>query len=471
MNASQFFTLLNETNDSYLAAAHKSMAEKPARAWFRPTLIAACLTLVLVAIPVGILIGNRTIKPSVPVITPTTTDNTVTTTQAPPITQPPPQTTEKPKASILDIPDAVLFDENDERFQTEGQNSAFSNYYSFTDSQKCKWIDRVVEENEVIAGYIQNATTVLVPDGKDYYQITTMEIAVLEDFSGIGKETVTAVYASKYKYHTGSYYPDNTYLIGDGINIATEEIREHITVSNDMFREAEYVTLRRNTLNHAGLILLKKAKNQTVTIEENTYALSDYSDFVLDACLYYELGSDLIYLEDGPILLAFPSGMFYERYFNLMTFGSYIGGDDNLSFRFEESYEAFDCQTALCLELLFANEKRFLYDSIFADELFINRSEPQNRLINPEYTWVVTIDGVKYEIKRFDLENYRTSTYIYLDLGAYFSFDLFDYNENNQYTYENMRLDIYDSEGNLLCYSPLTNNYRCPGGYTHTKPE
>ena len=80
MNASQFFTLLNETDSSYLATAHKSMTEKPARMWFRPALIAACLTLVLVAIPVGIMIGNRTIKPSVPVITPTTTDNTVTTT-------------------------------------------------------------------------------------------------------------------------------------------------------------------------------------------------------------------------------------------------------------------------------------------------------------------------------------------------------------------------------------------------------
>ena len=119
MNADQLFTLLNETNDSYLKAAHKSMTAKPTRAWFHPALIAACLTLVLLAIPVGILIGNRTITPNVPIISPSTESNTVITTKAP-------ETTEKPKASILDIPGATVFDENDNRFYKEGRPCSYS---------------------------------------------------------------------------------------------------------------------------------------------------------------------------------------------------------------------------------------------------------------------------------------------------------------------------------------------------------
>ena len=103
INSNQFFDLLGEADSSYLAAAYKSMNEKPARAWFRPALIAACLTLVLIAIPVGILIGNHTTKPTVPVIDPTTTTATV-----PPATTPP-ETTEAHKASVLDIPGATLF--------------------------------------------------------------------------------------------------------------------------------------------------------------------------------------------------------------------------------------------------------------------------------------------------------------------------------------------------------------------------
>lgn len=459
INSNQFFDLLGEADSSYLTASYKSMTEKPARVWFRPALIAACLTLVLIAIPVGILIGNRTIKPTVPVIDPTTTTATV-----PPATTPS-ETTEAPKASILDIPGATLF-ENDGRFVTEGgKDSSFDTFYSFTDAQKHEWAYRVKEENEVVVGYVKDYTSVLVPDGKDYYRITTMEIAVLEDFSGIGVETVKAVYANRYKWYSGGdYYPVTKYVIADGIKENTNEVIKDLGVQCDMFQEALFCS---NTPEvYPGLILLKDAQNNDLTIGEDTYHLSDYADYVLDACLMYDKGLDRIDLGRDSIHLGFRSGMIREIFFNVISFG---GGRDTPFFYFDNSYKAFDGNIAINIRLWKASGTIF-YDSIFYDDLFIENEDLTKTELNPEYTWVVTINGVKYEIKRFDLSDTTSATTIYLDLGPDFSFDLFDYDENDQYTYENVRLDIYDSEGNLLCYSPLTNNYRCPGGYTHTKP-
>jgi len=463
INSHQFFVLLGEADSSYLAAAHKSMTEKPARARFRPALIAACLTLILVAIPVGIMIGNRTIKPTIPVIDPSITDTT--STPEAPTTTCPPQTTEKPKASVLDIPGATLFDENDKRFVTEERkDSTYDTFYSFTDEQKHEWAYRVKEENEVVVGYVKDYTSVLVPDGKDYYRITTMKIAVLKDFSGIDVETVNAVYANRYEFDSDYYYPATKYIIGDGINEDTNEVIKNLGVHCDMFQKALICTNAPKS--YPGLILLKDAKDSNLNIGEDTYHLSDYADYVLDACLMYDKELDRIDLDRSNVQLGFRSGMLRELFFNMISFDR---GSDTPFFYLEDSYEAFDRQTALHLKLWKANGIVF-YDSVFYDDLFIENEDSQKLMINPEYTWVVTIDGVKYEIKRFDLADTSSATTIYLDLGSDFSFELFEYNENNQYTYENVRLDIYDSEGNLLCYSPLTNNYRCPGGYTHTKP-
>jgi len=457
INSHQFFDLLGEADSSYLAAAHKTMTAKPARMWFRPALIAACLTLVLVAIPVGILIGNRSETPQVPVIDP----NTTSTTTAP-------HTTETPKASILDIPGATLFDENDERFHTEEKDSSFTTFYSYTDAQKREWVERVYKENDVIVGIIKDYISVIVPDGKDYYRVTTMEIAVLEDFSGMKCETIKAVYANRYQWRAGDYYPATEYIIGNGINQNTNEIVEDLGVSCDMFQTALTYTQHHNEgWDHAAFFLLKKATSSSFTIGENTYSLSDYANYVLDACLSYEIGWDRLDLANGAVHLTVPSGIFRELYFNLITFDC---GRFSPFFYFENACEAFDHNTAICLTWNQGKENNLFYNSIFYDDLLINETDLEKRAINPEYKWVVTIDGVEYEITRFDLKNASLQTNIYLDLGPDFSFDLFDYNENNQYTFENVRLDIYDSEGNLFCYSPLTNNYRFPNGYTHTKP-
>lgn len=272
MNSSQFFDLLNETDSNYLAAAHKSMTEKPARAWFRPALIAACLTLVLLAIPVGIMIGKSNYTPQVPVIDPSTSDHTVVTT-APPTTEAP-QTTARP--SILDIPGATVFDENDNRFYKPG--NSFSGSLSISDEKILEWTKHMKENNSIVIGYIKDYTTVLVEDGKDYYQISTMEIQVLENVNGIEEKTITAVYACRYYNEYGHYRPDGTYRGSDSIWSTCDQFREALICTD------AYVA---NQGKAAGFILLKESKNQTLLIGDTPYNLSDYADYVLDACLQW----------------------------------------------------------------------------------------------------------------------------------------------------------------------------------------
>ncbi|MBQ4120517.1 MAG: hypothetical protein IJD35_00735, partial [Clostridia bacterium] len=266
INSHQFFDLLNEADSSYLAAAHKSMTAKPARMWVRPALIAACLTLVLVAIPVGILMGNRTIKPTIPVIDPSTSDHTVTTTQAQV-----PQTTARP--SILDIPGATVFDENDKRFLTSG--SAYSGNYSVTEEEKLEAITHMKENNSVVVGIIKDFTSVLVEDGDAYYRLNTMEIQVKKSLSGVKKETVTAVYACRYELDNRYYIPATIYQPTDSIS-----------VTNDMFEQALMCTeaYAHHKDDWAGLFLIKDAKNEKITIGATSYSLSDYADYVMEAC-------------------------------------------------------------------------------------------------------------------------------------------------------------------------------------------
>lgn len=279
MNADQFFNLLNETDGSYLAAAHKSMTEKPARAWFRPTLIAACLMLVLLAIPVGIMIGNRTIKPSVPVITPNTTGHS-TVTAAPPATTAPtttqtPITTEKPKASVLDIPGATLFDENDTRFFKLGDT--YSGNHNYSEKEMLEWANQMKENNLIVVGYIKNSTSVLVEDDDGYCRISTMEIQVLENISNINQESITAVYTCRYECESGNTYnPVGTYRGTDSIAVKTDQFGEAL------FCTKAYIDMQGQA---AGFFLLKRTNNQQLTVGETSYELSNYADYILDACL------------------------------------------------------------------------------------------------------------------------------------------------------------------------------------------
>lgn len=271
MNSSQFFDLLNETDSNYLAAAHKSMTEKPARAWFRPALIAACLTLVLLAIPVGIMIGKSNNTPQVPVIDPSTSDHTVTTV-APPTTEAP-GTTARP--SILDIPGAVPFEEVDWSYSKPGIPSTGNPLLS--QEEQLEWINQMKENNSIVVGYIKDYTSVLVPDGMDYYHISTMEIQVLDNISGIEAKTIKAVYACQYVYLPyGAYTPQGTYHGTDTISTIADQFLQALNCTEAYIYNQGLA---------AGFILLKESKDQTFLIGDTSYNLSDYADYVLDACL------------------------------------------------------------------------------------------------------------------------------------------------------------------------------------------
>ena len=299
MNSSQFFDLLNETDSNYLAAAHKSMTEKPARAWFRPALIAACLTLVLLAIPVGIMIGKSNNTPQVPVIDPSTSDHTVTTVA--PHTTEAPKTTARP--SILDIPGATVFDENDNRFYKPG--NSFSGSLSISDEKILEWTKHMKENNSIVIGYIKDYTTVLVEDGKDYYQISTMEIQVLENVNGIEEKTITAVYACRYYNEYGHYRPDGTYRGSDSIWSTCDQFREALICTD------AYVAFQGKV---AGWFLLKKANDQKLMLGDTFYNLSDYAEYVLDASLRLtEYGG--LFLNLGAGYYSIPSS-FVEEAFN-----------------------------------------------------------------------------------------------------------------------------------------------------------
>jgi len=142
-----------------------------------------------------------------------------------------------------------------------------------------------------------------------------------------------------------------------------------------------------------------------------------------------------------------------------------IGNMDSAFFAFEDFHASLDNNVALVISM---NDQGGVYNDLF----IIDTENPDtntNWEPNMDYTWVVTIEGVKWEISRFSLFNNTTSGWVRIDLGPNFKWSLFDYDENNQYTFEQVRIDIYDSEKNVAYFADLTDD-ELWGAYLHTKP-
>ena len=143
-----------------------------------------------------------------------------------------------------------------------------------------------------------------------------------------------------------------------------------------------------------------------------------------------------------------------------------ISNMDSAFFAFEDFHASLDNNVALVISM---NDQGGVYN-----DLFIVDTENENTNTNWEpssdYTWVVTIEGKEWEIERFSLFNNNTSGWVRIDLGPDFKWSLFEYDENNQYTYEQVRIDIYDSKKNVVYFADLTSDDLW-GAYTHTKPE
>jgi len=142
-----------------------------------------------------------------------------------------------------------------------------------------------------------------------------------------------------------------------------------------------------------------------------------------------------------------------------------IGDMGGAFFSFEDFHASLDNNVALVISM---NDQGGVYNDLF----FIdpdNTDTNTNWEPNLDYTWVVTIEGREWEIERFSLFNNTTSGWVRIDLGSDFKWSLFPYDENDQYTFEQVRIDIYDSQKNVVYFADLTTDDLW-GGYTHTKP-
>lgn len=139
--------------------------------------------------------------------------------------------------------------------------------------------------------------------------------------------------------------------------------------------------------------------------------------------------------------------------------------DGNLNaFTFEDTHASLDFHVALVIQM----GESVAY-GVYED-LFTTLSEDNNDTweANPNYRWVVTVDGKDIEITRFSLFNNRTSGWIRIDLGEDFSFDNYTYDENNQHEFD-ISIKIYGTDGKVVYYAYLTDpNFNGP--YVHTKP-
>jgi len=432
------------------------MTNPKPRRHFAFLIAAACLTVMLLAIPLGILIANRNETPNVPTIT---TNNTVITTAAPPVTTTPPQTT---RPSVLDIPGATVFDENDERFDLSADRYN-SGSISLTDEEILAWAKRVKEENKVVAGLVKSSTSVVVTEGDDLYRITYMEFTVLDDVSGVNQETVTVAYACRYELDGKQYRPATKYTV----NCSTEETVKNSAVVNDMANVANYCM--KDSMFGNALFLLKDAKDQTLPLTSGTVCFSDYADYVLDACFAYSPSSDIAVTTSLRTATGFRFKLNMLRsviHHSLQL----IPKKDGISFNFEDSFESFDNNPALSVTV--DNECMF-YNDIF----IVKDNKPK---LDQTYKWVVNIEGKRYEIERvwhFKYHLNTETTYreapsvtLYFDLGSDFSWSDFAYNENREYTFQDISLELYNKDQNLICVTNLIDLWKCDG-YTHTIPQ
>ena len=429
--------------------------------------------------------------------TPTTAANTdAVTTGTPvallnvtleaPITTTLPETTARP--SVLDIPNATEFDEDDERFQRHTIRICGGGLSREAQEQRTKaWLEnQVKEEHAVVMGQVTDYTSALVPDGDGYYVITTMEIKVIQDISGVGKDTVTAVYACRYKPYATYYIPEATYYMKNVI--ASDGTVIDAGYTTDMFDDYLTHTSLYSDDRSVGIFLLNNAEGKEVRIENNSYKLSDYSDSVMDACLLYRIGSGIAQLTGSGMSVTNVFFHLFEEVFGLnepkpnpeQPKPTYDEGaidilrgkesptyepdtwlmaikkiKDGAFFMMEDAYADFAGHPALVLSL---NTESVIYEN-----LFIKTQDPSYREANTDYAWALVIDGTVYDINQYSLVMNGDATLLYLDLGKGF-----DVNQNVNEIILGL-YDKYDTPYSFDFFANLTDD-ALYGGYTHTKP-
>ena len=445
---------IGKIDDDLLFDATQARMRKPRRI---PYLVAAaCLTMILLIIPIGILLANQTETPKVPIVD--TTSSSPTTTTA--ITTPTPITTEKPKNSVLDIPGATLYDKNDKRLSQVADS--FSGSTSPSDEELLAWAENVKKENKVVVGVIKNSTSVIVEEGEDLYRITYMDFTVLDDVSGLKQETVKVAYACRYEFSGTNFYRPATKYIADFSTDGNEKTR---TIINDMAHFTE--SCMKDATYGRAVLLLKDAQGQSLSLSSGSLQFSDYADYVLDAS--FACGSSM------NLAISYSLRTTLTLLFKLEWLRSVIHDSlmltpkkEGIFFTLENSFEVFGNNPALSVTI--DNGCRF-YNDIF----IVTNTRPK---LNKTYQWAINIEGKRYEISRVWHYTYDSGTTfatppsvtLYFDLGANFPWESFAYNENRAYTFRDVSLELYDKENNLICITNLIDLWKC-NGYTHTLPE
>lgn len=117
------------------------------------------------------------------------------------------------------------------------------------------------------------------------------------------------------------------------------------------------------------------------------------------------------------------------------------------AFDFEDFHVDLNYQVALVIKFI-ENRADFYEDLVYTND-------DGTYEFNPEYKWVVTIDGERIEVLQKTAANRTTSGWVRLALGEDFSFDKFEYDADGIHMLD-VRLDIYNSMGKVEYYAYLT---------------
>ena len=443
---------IGKIDDDLLFDAEQARISKPPRRF--ALLAAACLILMLLAIPVGIVIANQTDTPKVPIVDATT--SSPVTTQAPittPASEEPIGTLSRP--SVLDIPGATVFEENDERFSKLGASVSSFSSVSQSSAQKKEWCEELTQNGSMLLGKLKHYTSALLQDGEGYYRISTLEIEVsgasCNIESDVQNQTVTVIYVCRYDYNqnTSLYGPSTVFYAGKATDTSTNTMIDyHITV--DMLNNTLYwQELYGNTCNF--LFLIKPAEGKTITLENETYELSDYADCVMEANFFTDNGAGRLLLSQNQAI-SFPFSFLED------AFSPEVAESEKPIPSYDR--DAIDMLNAPHSDMVaitkhqdgayFTIEQstlviRMVKNSIVFQELFFAEQTP-----NSDYAWAVVIDGTVYDITQQLLVTTAAETLVYLDLGE-------DFDSNKPF--KKIILGIYNQHAtpyNFDFYADLT---------------
>lgn len=429
---------LGKIDDDLLLDAEIARNKKPRRP-FAFFWAAACLTVMLLAVPIGILMANQNDTPKVP-----------TTTVTSPVTQIPPQTT--PRPSVLDIPGAVVFEENDDRFVKLGTAVDMYLTVSQSSTQKKEWCNEAKQTYSMVIGKLVDHTSALVQDGDGYYCISTLEIEVSGVSRDIEDKTVTVVYVCRYDYSkdTSCYKPSTVFYAGKATNTSTDTVFDyHIKV--DMLNNTLYwqeVMREQFEINADSLFFIKTAEEKTVTIQNETYELSDYADYVMEASFGLNNGSLQLLLAQNRAL-SFPFDYIEDAFLSTEPEPQKpIPSYDRDAIDMLNAPEPYKAITKNQNGTYFTVEKKnivihMVSESEFFDDLFIDEREP-----NPDYAWALVIDGRVYDVESHLLTTSSAETLVHLELGDDFDADM---------PFEQIILGIYNTNATPYSFDFFAN--------------